>query len=73
MRNKTLIFIVTTLLAITLWDLYAINGGGKEASISHMLIELSYEYPSVSFLIGFVMGHLFWRMKETKIFTEKLK
>lgn len=73
MRNKTFVFIVATLVAIGIWDVYAIVGGGKEASISHMIIELSYEYPSFTFLIGFAMGHLFWRMRETKILTDKIK
>jgi len=73
MRKKTAIFIVMTLLLIGVWDVYAILGGGKEASISHTLIEWSYEYPSFTFLIGFAMGHLFWRMRETKILSEKIK
>jgi hypothetical protein len=71
MRQKTMIFIVSTLVLIGIWDVYAIVFGGKEASISHVMIEWGYEYPSFTFLIGFAMGHLFWRMRTTKIMSEK--
>lgn len=73
MRKNTSIFIIVILLLIGIWDVYAILNGGKESSVSHVLIEWSYEYPSFTFLIGFAMGHLFWRMRETKIFEEKIK
>lgn len=71
MRNKTMIFILLTLLAIGAWDIYAIFVGGKEASISHILIEWSYAYPSFTFLLGYTFGHLTWRMRSTKVMKDK--
>lgn len=70
-RLKTVIFIAATIVSIAVFDVYIIIEGGREASISHTLIEWSHEYPSVPFLIGFTMGHLFWRMKSTKIMKDK--
>lgn len=70
-RTKTVIFIISILVLIGVFDFYIIFEGGKEASISHTLIEWSYEYPSFTFLLGFTMGHLFWRMRSTKILQDK--
>lgn len=65
-KKYTAIFIVSVIVAIALYDVIAIQGGGTEASISHMLITWSYQYPAMTFLMGFTMGHLFWRMRDTK-------
>jgi hypothetical protein len=66
-RKITTYFIGITILAIAVYDIFAIYSGGTEASISHIMIEWSYKYPSFTFLMGFTMGHLFWRMRDTKI------
>lgn len=62
----TVAFIMGAIGAIAIWDVIAIMGGGSEASISHTMIVWSYEYPAFTFLMGFVMGHLFWRVRGTK-------
>ena len=66
LKKKTAIFILLTILAIAAWDVYAIVLGGHEVSISHTMIEWSYKYPIFTFLMGVVMGHLFWRMSDSK-------
>lgn len=62
--------LAAVVILIAVYDVIAIMLGGKEASISSNLIVWSYEYPSVPFLIGFVIGyvggHLFWRMKPNR-------
>lgn len=65
-RKLTFYFLALLVVVIAAFDVYVIFEGGKESSISHVLIELSYEYPSITFMLGFVCGHLFWRMKSTK-------
>lgn len=71
MRKITMIFIGGLTALIAAFDIWVINQGGKEASISHVLIEWAYEYPSLPFLLGFVCGHLFWRMKTTDLMKKK--
>jgi len=65
-KKYTVIFIICAVLAIAIYDVVAIQNGGIEASISHTFIEWSYKMPAFTFLFGFVMGHLFWRMGDTK-------
>lgn len=69
-RKYTVIFIGCSLTAIFIYDVLAIANGGTESSISHTMIVWSYKYPAFTFLMGFVMGHLFWRVRETKELTE---
>jgi hypothetical protein len=65
-KRITIIFILSVILTIAFYDVLAIYKGGTEASISHTIIVWSYRFPAFTFLFGFVMGHLFWRVKETK-------
>lgn len=67
MKKATTVFITLTIAAIAIWDVYVIISGGVEVSISHTMIEWSYKYPVFTFLMGFTMGHLFWRMRDTKV------
>ena len=57
-------------ILILVYDVIAIGQGGTEASISSLIITMSYEFPALPFgiglLIGFLCGHLFWRMKSNK-------
>ena len=71
LKKWTVWFIVLTIVAIAVYDSYVIIQGGTEVSISHTLVEWSYNYPAFTFLFGFTMGHLFWRMRDTKT-TRKL-
>lgn len=66
MKNAAAIFIVFTIVLIAVVDVILIVKGGTEASISHQLIVWSYEFPAFTFLMGFTMGHLFWKIREVK-------
>lgn len=68
--KKTVIFCIFLVVAITVFDFYIIAAEGKQASISATIIRWSYEYPSIVFLLGFVCGHLFWRMKDKDVYIE---
>jgi len=72
-KKWTAIFIVSVIVSIAVYDGIAIANGGTEASVSHMLITWSYQYPAFTFLMGFAMGHLFWRMRDTQVTAELTK
>jgi hypothetical protein len=65
-KKMTSIFSLIAFVVIAIYDVYAITKGGTEASISHMLIVSSYKYPVMTFGFGFLCGHLFWRVRDTK-------
>lgn len=64
---KVTLAIVIAVVVILAYDAVAIMNGGTEASISSLIITLSYKQPLVPALVGWfiglLMGHLFWRMK----------
>jgi hypothetical protein len=74
MKNttKTVTFIVIPLIiaAILIFDVFAINVGGTEASISSLLITAAYKMPFMVYMVGLfngiLVGHLFWRMRGNK-------
>jgi len=65
-KKMTSIVIIGIIALITIYDVYAWNVGGTEGTISWKIFEWSHEYPAFTFLMGFVMGHLFWQMKGLK-------
>lgn len=71
--KKTFIFIIGLVVAVAVFDVYIIAEAGKTESISATIIRWSHDYPSIPFLLGFVCGHLFWRMKDKDVYGEKGK
>jgi len=45
---------------VLLWDLAAQLFGGLESTVSWAIWDWTNEFAFVSFLVGFVCGHLFW-------------
>lgn len=74
MKNITKIvtfgLIPLVVVAILIYDVYAIMKGGTEASISSLIIKSSYQMPFMVYCIGLfngiLIGHLFWRMRSNK-------
>lgn len=66
MNKITKYFIYLTILLIAVYDVYTIASHGTQTSISQVMITWSYEYPVFTFLMGFTMGHLFWRLSTDK-------
>lgn len=58
--------IAITIVALIFIDAWLIIDGGTEESISFQIIEWSYDYPAFTFMMGFVMGHLFWVISDRK-------
>ena len=73
-KSKTALFtLIATLafaLSLVVYDVWAINQGGTEGSISFMIYEWSYKYPLFTFASGFIpgvlVGHFFWRIRDTE-------
>lgn len=62
----TTIIIVLTVVILLAYDCYALVIGGTEGTISYQVIVSSYKYPLIPFFFGFLMGHFFWRMRDTE-------
>jgi hypothetical protein len=54
------VIVVVAVFAV-LFDIAAFRFGGKGATISVVLWDLSRDYPIIPFSCGLLMGHLFWR------------
>lgn len=65
MKKASSIFILVMIVVIAVFDVFVIIKGGTEASISHTIYVWSHNYPAFTFLTGFTMGHLFWRLRDT--------
>ena len=54
---RIILFIV---LIVVLWDVIVTYSGRPEASLSQVILEKSMRDPIIPFLIGVIIGHLFW-------------
>lgn len=54
------IVVIVSVAVILLWDLYAQVVGGSGATVSQAIWHFASDVPFVTFLVGFVCGHLFW-------------
>jgi len=70
-KRMTVYFICLTIVAIAGYDVFVISKGGVETSISMQMIQWAHKYPAFPFLMGFTMGHLFWRMGDNSV-TKKI-
>lgn len=64
-KKVTSLVIILTIILLGLFDAFAIYQGGTAASISHTIVEWSYNYPAFTFAFGFLCGHFFWRVRGT--------
>lgn len=71
LKTKTALLMVITAIVWIVYDVWALAEGGTEVSISHLIMELSYKSPAFTFACGFLCGHFFWRIRDTKT-TKKL-
>lgn len=64
--------LLSIVAAIAIIDVVLISTKGKKQSISAWAIRTSYQYPSIIFIVafglGYVFGHLTWRMKTLDIY-----
>jgi hypothetical protein len=65
-KRITFIFVLSMAISVLAYDGFVMLKAGYEASVSHTVIIMAYKYPVMTFLVGFVCGHLFWRMGASK-------
>jgi hypothetical protein len=64
LRKLTQFITVSFIAGILVYDIYAYIKGGQSATVSYLVItDWSKNYSAFNFLVGFVMGHLFWPLK----------
>jgi len=68
MKKITPIFTILLVVVVAVYDVWIIAEQGKTESISATVIRWSHDYPSIPFLLGFLCGHLFWRMKDKDVY-----
>jgi hypothetical protein len=71
MKKITPIFILIIVVSSIAFDFFIIGQQGKTESISATIIRWAYDYPSIPFVVGFLCGHLFWKMKDKDVYGEK--
>tara|TARA_R100000008_G_scaffold53964_1_gene32839 strand:- start:457 stop:654 length:198 start_codon:yes stop_codon:yes gene_type:complete len=52
--------ILGIVLIVAFWDITVMFMGRPDATISAVILEVSKENPIVAFVLGVVVGHLFW-------------
>lgn len=55
---------ICTVVAVLIYDAYALYAGGLHATISWQFVGLSEQYPFIPFMFGVLAGHLTTQMKE---------
>lgn len=65
-KKITSLLIGIVIVFLSIYDIFAIMKEGTEASISHTIVVWSYKFPAFTFGFGFLCGHFFWRVRNTK-------
>lgn len=59
---RTVVSILGLTLVVAVWaiDLYCVQNGYSDASVSAVILSNARAHPILSFAAGILMGHLFW-------------
>ena len=60
MTTTTIWILVIIAIFLGIYDISVIAKYGVKQSISYLIYNLARQYPAIPFLIGFLMGHLFF-------------
>lgn len=63
-RKATAGLLVTFASILLVWDIYVAHNTIADDTISELLRDVSYHWWSLPFILGIVMGHLFWNQPE---------
>lgn len=66
MKKLTGLVIVAVVVGLAAYDMWAFMKGGTEVTVSHTIFMWSYKFPPFTFAFGFLCGHFFWRIRDTK-------
>lgn len=61
--TKTSMIVTGTIITLGIYDLYAVNFGGVDTSISRFLQNSALDAPLIAFCFGFICGHIFGYLK----------
>ena len=64
---KTAWVIAGAIAGLIAWDLYALKSP-EHKTISKVMLHESSDHPTISFLMGMLMGHFFWPQDKIKKF-----
>ena len=56
----TLAYVLTLIVATILFDAVQYARGGWEWTISYLVLTRSIRHPIIPFVLGVIIGHLFW-------------
>jgi len=62
----TILILVVVLAILLVWDLYVAVIGDDSATISNVVLVAFHKYPFINSVTFYVLGHLSWRMVDTK-------
>lgn len=54
--------VTTTVIALGIYDLWAVSTGGVASSISRFMQDSGFDAPLIVFVCGFICGHIFGYM-----------
>jgi peptidoglycan/LPS O-acetylase OafA/YrhL len=63
-RRITIALVLATIAGLITWDVIAAVSPGDGDTISEVTLAFARRHPSVGFLIGGLLGHLFWPRKD---------
>ena len=52
--------ILGIVLIVIFWDITIVFMGRPESTISAVILQVSKENPIIAFVLGVIVGHLFW-------------
>lgn len=60
--TRTAIVVTASVIALGVYDLYAVSSGGVASSISRFMQQSGFDAPFIVFSVGFICGHIFGYM-----------
>lgn len=60
LRQKTGLVISAATSGLIIWDVIAVSSAGSRATVSNVLLTVSYGHPVIPLFLGGLMTHLFW-------------
>ena len=63
--TRLIIFFVA--IVVVMWDSFLIFRGHTDATFSVVLYESARDFPVISFVAGFLCGHVFWQVYSSRL------
>ena len=62
-RKATSLVLGATAILLIGWDIYVAGNRMPGDTISELLLDFSIKHPIIPFILGVLVGHLFWPQK----------